>query len=199
MVTTSVAMAAREMGERIRFAYQAKGLSRTEFSRQVGVKPNTIWCYEQGQSRPRPDTLVRISEVTGQSLEWLATGFDPRAQKPAVAGALPFDPFVTTPNELVSLRQVASVPGPNRAEAILRIAPVLYALRVAMAPDDRTRDESATLLFDALEAVVRANDGSKFSAALAKLMMDRERGLAEYDDDKFEWVAEWIAGMDDSS
>jgi transcriptional regulator with XRE-family HTH domain len=63
-----------ELGARILDAYQAKGLTRTAFARAIGVKPNSVWRYEQGESRPRPDTLARIADVTGRSLEWLLVG-----------------------------------------------------------------------------------------------------------------------------
>ncbi|MCA9612978.1 MAG: helix-turn-helix transcriptional regulator [Myxococcales bacterium] len=63
-----------ELGARILDAYQAKGHTRTAFARAIGVKPNSVWRYEQGESRPRPDTLARIADVTGRSLEWLLVG-----------------------------------------------------------------------------------------------------------------------------
>ncbi len=63
-----------QLGARILDAYQAKGLTRTAFARAIGVKPNSVWRYEQGESRPRPDTLAKIADVTGRSLEWLLVG-----------------------------------------------------------------------------------------------------------------------------
>jgi plasmid maintenance system antidote protein VapI len=61
-------------GERMNPHAEGSELGARIFARAIGVKPNSVWRYEQGESRPRPDTLARIAEVTGRSLEWLLVG-----------------------------------------------------------------------------------------------------------------------------
>ncbi len=50
----------------------------TSFARKCGVSEGTIRSLVQGQSAPRLDTLLAISNVAGVTVEWLATGRGPK-------------------------------------------------------------------------------------------------------------------------
>lgn len=45
--------------------------SRKEFCDHVGISLNTLYLYEQGKSQPNLDVLLRLSEYTGASIDWL--------------------------------------------------------------------------------------------------------------------------------
>lgn len=53
------------LGDRIRDAYQAAGLNRSQFVRALGVAYSTVLHWEHGRTRPNADNLQRISEITG--------------------------------------------------------------------------------------------------------------------------------------
>lgn len=62
------------LGPRIRRAYQAAGLNRSQFVRALGVAYSTVLHWESGRTRPNADNLRRICEVTGASMTRLLTG-----------------------------------------------------------------------------------------------------------------------------
>lgn len=65
---------AEELGARIREAYQAAGLNRSQFVRALGVAYSTVLHWESGKTRPNADNLRRICEITGVSMGRLLTG-----------------------------------------------------------------------------------------------------------------------------
>ncbi len=74
------------LGDRIRAAYEAAGLNRSQFVRALGVAYSTVLHWEKGRTRPNADNLRRISEVTGLAgasllrTEALAPGKAPAAR-----------------------------------------------------------------------------------------------------------------------
>lgn len=57
-----------------RLALCRGGLSQRSFAPQLGLSV-TIWSeYEREVRIPRLDTLVLVSEMSGKSLDWIATG-----------------------------------------------------------------------------------------------------------------------------
>lgn len=46
----------------------------SEFARKTGVTLSTITRWRKGEADPSRSNLVKIAEVTGVSIEWLATG-----------------------------------------------------------------------------------------------------------------------------
>ena len=63
------------IGRRIAQAREDVGITNaSEFARQIGVAPNTVYRYERGDQLPGAEALVRISEVTGRSIGWLMRG-----------------------------------------------------------------------------------------------------------------------------
>ena len=49
-------------------------LSRIEMAAKLGVNRSTITRYETGNIRPDLDMLLKIKEMFGVSLDWLAGG-----------------------------------------------------------------------------------------------------------------------------
>lgn len=60
-----------EMGERIRKARKAKGLTQLELSEQAGLEGSTVRHYELGRRTPSDAVLARIAEACGVSVEAL--------------------------------------------------------------------------------------------------------------------------------
>ncbi len=50
---------------------KSKGLSRSEFGRQVGFNKTTVWLYVHGKRDPSLDSLLRMLKVLDMSLEEL--------------------------------------------------------------------------------------------------------------------------------
>ncbi|HEY8429265.1 MAG TPA: helix-turn-helix transcriptional regulator [Sandaracinaceae bacterium] len=65
---------AEELGARIREAYEAAGLNRSQFVRALGVAYSTVLHWEHGKTRPNADNLRRICEITGVSMSRLLEG-----------------------------------------------------------------------------------------------------------------------------
>jgi len=56
------------LGLRIRRAYQAVGLNRSQFQRALHVAYSTVLMWERDRTHPNADNLRSISQVTGQSI-----------------------------------------------------------------------------------------------------------------------------------
>jgi transcriptional regulator with XRE-family HTH domain len=53
---------------------QKLGLSQGRFAVRIGVTRNIVLRYEGGNGRPRADTLERIAQLGGVSVDWLLRG-----------------------------------------------------------------------------------------------------------------------------
>ena len=62
------------MGERIRRAREAKGISASELARKAEVTPTAVWNWEQNQIAPRAITMKKVAACLGVSEEFLRTG-----------------------------------------------------------------------------------------------------------------------------
>jgi transcriptional regulator with XRE-family HTH domain len=60
--------------ERIATVRQRLGLSQRRFAVRIGVSRNIVLRYEGGHGRPRTDTLERIAQLGGVSVDWLLGG-----------------------------------------------------------------------------------------------------------------------------
>jgi ribosome-binding protein aMBF1 (putative translation factor) len=56
---------ARPVGERIRLAREAQGLSQKELAERAGIAPPVLCRFEQGEREPRTKILRRIAEALG--------------------------------------------------------------------------------------------------------------------------------------
>jgi transcriptional regulator with XRE-family HTH domain len=61
----------KELGDRIRAAREAAGISRRELSIQVGCSENNCYRWEGGLHRPDTDNLYRIAQACGVTVEEL--------------------------------------------------------------------------------------------------------------------------------
>jgi transcriptional regulator with XRE-family HTH domain len=62
---------------RLREAREALSLSRSEFSRRVGVTPTAAWNWEEANARPKLQALTKIASVLGVSESFLTQGAEP--------------------------------------------------------------------------------------------------------------------------
>jgi transcriptional regulator with XRE-family HTH domain len=54
---------------------EGHGLNKLEMAKRLGVSKSTITRYETGEMKPNIDMMIRIKEVFGVSLDWIA-GYD---------------------------------------------------------------------------------------------------------------------------
>ncbi len=66
----SVLMALDTLGERLREARLEKGLTLEQVAERVGVRLNTIWCYEKGKFRPSEPVLRLCTQIYDKPMEW---------------------------------------------------------------------------------------------------------------------------------
>lgn len=59
---------------RIRKIREEQNLSLRAFAEKIGVKAPSIEAYEKRGAIPGGDVLLRLSQLTGRSIEWLLTG-----------------------------------------------------------------------------------------------------------------------------
>ncbi len=68
-----------KVGQRIRAAYKAAGLTRREFARRMGVDESAVYRWERGERNPTMANVEKASEVTSADFNTLAGGvFTPR-------------------------------------------------------------------------------------------------------------------------
>ena len=63
-----------ETKERIKEVRKAHGLTQAEFGKKIGVKGNTITCYEKGIREPSNAIIRAIAREFGVDESWLLTG-----------------------------------------------------------------------------------------------------------------------------
>ena len=66
----SVLIALDNLGDRLKEARLEKGLTLEQVAEQVGVRLNTIWCYEKGKFRPSEPVLKLCSQIYNRPVEW---------------------------------------------------------------------------------------------------------------------------------
>lgn len=74
-------MPREEMGDRIRQAREAVGLSQAELAERVAVSQPTVWEWENNQSQPKRFRVKRIAKALGRDSEWIERGSVPSYQK----------------------------------------------------------------------------------------------------------------------
>lgn len=84
-----------ELGDRIRVAREAAGISKSELARRIGVHPSACIQWESRDGTyPKLENLIQLAVLLDVRLEWLATGRgvmaygnDLRDERPAYAAA----------------------------------------------------------------------------------------------------------------
>lgn len=69
------------IGRRIR-EIRGFDLTQREFSKMLGIGQTQLSKYEQGQSVPTVELLLRLRAQSGKSIDWILTGEDPAARVP---------------------------------------------------------------------------------------------------------------------
>lgn len=62
------------MGERIARCRQERGLTRKELAKLVYVTTQSVYYCESGRSMPRIDTLARMADIFGVTIDYLVRG-----------------------------------------------------------------------------------------------------------------------------
>lgn len=76
---------ARTVGERIRAAYLAKKMNRSQLQRALGVAYTTILAWERDEATPSTDNLRALSVVTGVATSVLLGEDEPMTEAQYVA------------------------------------------------------------------------------------------------------------------
>ena len=65
------------IGERIMALRKEKSISQTELAKRLNVSRQAVSKWEQGVSSPDTERLIRLAEILGTEVEYLATGTHP--------------------------------------------------------------------------------------------------------------------------
>ncbi|WP_080964063.1 helix-turn-helix domain-containing protein [Chromobacterium subtsugae] len=132
-------------GERITHARESVRLSQKDFAQALGLSQQAISKLESGDTRnPQAATMLKISRLTGQSLEWLIEGGSPSGDTPT----LPTNPDLL---RLFSSLQTASLSASLNAEAIRGLTLLVQNLQ----PTPPTDVQAETGTQDAIAAALR--------------------------------------------
>jgi transcriptional regulator with XRE-family HTH domain len=82
-----------EVGERLRSAREALGLSRRDIFDTYEVKQNKLCQWEQGENYPEIFFLIEFCQNTGLTLDWILRGV-PNAVSPVWKAHLGLKTFV---------------------------------------------------------------------------------------------------------
>lgn len=63
-----------DISGRITQAREAAGISKSELARKLGVTPQSVYDWEQGNTAPRGKRLNELADALGVSVHWLAFG-----------------------------------------------------------------------------------------------------------------------------
>ncbi|MDC0980300.1 helix-turn-helix transcriptional regulator [Bdellovibrionales bacterium] len=73
-------MGSKVIGDRIKKARDAAGLTQADLAEMVKVEPASVSRWEQGQSMPRPKRVKEIAKALNRDVDWLV-GIEPRPEK----------------------------------------------------------------------------------------------------------------------
>jgi transcriptional regulator with XRE-family HTH domain len=59
---------------RLCMAFVSAGLEKKDVAKQLGVVPKTVESWMTGRTEPHFTRLVKLSEITGVSLDWILKG-----------------------------------------------------------------------------------------------------------------------------
>lgn len=59
------------LGEKLRIARRAKGMTQLQLANMIGVKHNSVSDWENGKSKPGPDTIELLCGVLGVTPTYL--------------------------------------------------------------------------------------------------------------------------------
>lgn len=70
-------LSSETFGSRLRYLWKWSNVTAEQLSEAIGISPPTFRAWIAGRTPPNLDNLVRLEEVTGVSIQWLATGRPP--------------------------------------------------------------------------------------------------------------------------
>lgn len=62
------------LGDRLRLAREAAGLTQSALARQLGVRPQSVNQWESGARSPSRENIVSLATITNAPMEWLLAG-----------------------------------------------------------------------------------------------------------------------------
>ena len=144
------------IGERVRSARKAAGLSQADLARRIGVSQPAIATWESGVHDPRRVVMEKLADALSISPEWLAAGArSPSEADPQAAAAYLRRPLRHVPViNLESAARFASDPNadPHKmAEDYISVtasATLLFALFVNDAAVDRAFPSGSLVVID---------------------------------------------------
>ncbi len=106
------------LGERMKSAREAAGVSQTQLADAIGTRPNVIWRYENNENEPRSKRLREIARIIRCDPDWLLTGEEPVDSAPEIQDYPGLTEFLqtkagktVTPDELALLRTLRAATG----------------------------------------------------------------------------------------
>lgn len=66
-----------EFYERLKAVRENMGMKQNEAAKKIGVKNNTLSSYESGDRQPDYNTLIKLADLYGVSVEYLLRGQEP--------------------------------------------------------------------------------------------------------------------------
>lgn len=122
--------------ERLSTTRKAKGLTKSELSRQMGVSPAAVTMWENGTTSALSGAnLMRLCEVLGVTERYLMTGDEPTPDEPNEAKSLGLAAETAAELRLLSVYRLANQR--ERAE----IDGVVESMRALI--EDRTRSNKS--------------------------------------------------------
>lgn len=97
--------------EKLRELRKEKGISLKELGAEVGVAESTMSLYENGKRQPDYETLLKLAEYFGVSVDYLLRGNDN---------------FDRLPEELVILNRNAKKMSPEKRKKLLDMARIMF-------------------------------------------------------------------------
>lgn len=97
--------------EKLRELRKEKGISLKELGAEIGVAESTMSLYENGKRQPDYETLLKLAEYFGVSVDYLLRGNDN---------------FERLPEELVILNRNAKKLSPEKRKKLLDMARIMF-------------------------------------------------------------------------
>lgn len=67
--------------ERLKYLRENSGYKQKEVASLIGVKNNTLSSYEAGVRQPDFDTLIRLADIYGKTIDYLLRGYTPKTKE----------------------------------------------------------------------------------------------------------------------
>lgn len=97
--------------KKLRELRKEKGISLKELGAEMGVAESTMSLYENGKRQPDYETLLKLAEFFGVTVDYLLRGDDN---------------FERLPEELVILNRNAKKMSPEKRQKLLEMARVMF-------------------------------------------------------------------------